>query len=69
MAVPCAWHPPSWRGKIRSAKVLGRGEYQLDARFWVYGCFPHDVLREAGERTEDRSVFDGLRGAKKVKGE
>ena len=45
------------------------GGCRLGARFLVYGCFPHDVSREAGEGTKDRCVLDGLRGARKVKGE
>jgi len=25
----------------------------LDARFWTYGCFPHDELRIAGEELKE----------------
>jgi len=54
--------------KDKVSQSFGTGECQLGARFWVYGCFPHNVLREAGERTEDRTVLNGLRGGEESGG-
>ena len=35
-------------------------EFQRDAQFWVYSCFPHDALRGARESSKEKFVLNGL---------